>query len=357
MVQSKENYVADPEWYDFEVKEKYLDNISESQKTYAMFLMKKMSEHEKVVDEPLYDQTTSNIESFLFSLAPLTNKTSYKGIGYVVRYMRFAAELGVKKSNIILIENSPEYADKFVPQNARTFITLNQLDAIINNCVNHQDKVIFRLLFEGLRGDKLSELRNLKPNEVYEKQLDGRTQFFIDINSSEKNNRTIRITENLYYLCKNAADQETYLLNNGREVNENVAHRRGDEQDLIDSGYVLKRSKIGRNASDEEASISYHGLYLRVKRIMDYEEFQGIDGDYMKFGNLYQSGALYEAYRIIDLEYAEGLLGACTKEEREEIYNKVNWLSIRRKVCEKFIYVHDQKSKELISIDNMIKYY
>lgn len=357
MVQSKENYVADPKWYDFEVKEKYLESISDSQKTYATFLMKKMSEHEEFLDEPLYDQTTPNIESFLFSLAPLTNKTSYKGIGYVVRYMRFAVELGVKKSNIILIENSPKYADKFVPRNARIFVTLAQLDSIVNNCENHQDKVIFRLLFEGLRGDKLSEPRNLKPNEVYEKQLDGRIQYFIDINSSDKNNRTVRITENLYQLCKNAENQETYLLNNGREVNENVAHRRGEGQNLIDSGYVLKRSKIGRNAGDEEASISYHGLYLRVKRIMDYEEFKGIDADYMKFGNLYQSGALYEAYQLIDLEYAEGLLGACTKEEREAVYSRVNWLSIRRKVCEKFIYIHDQKSKELISMDNMIKYY
>ncbi len=46
-----------------------------------------------------------------------------------------------------------------------------------------------------------------------------------------------------------------------------------------------------------------------MKRIMDYEEFNGIDPDYMKSGTLYQSGALYEAYRVIDTEYADWFIG------------------------------------------------
>lgn len=357
LVQSKENFVADPEWYDVEVKNRYLESVTESQRTYTFFLMRKMSEHEKMVGEPLYDQNTQNIESFLFSLAPLTTETSYKGIGYVIRYMRFAVEIGVKRSNIILIENSPEYANKFVPQNALKYITFDQLESIIDNCENLQDKVIFKLLFEGLKGENLSELRELKPSEVYEKQIDGQTQYFIDINSSTKNNRTIRISENLYHLCHNAAHQEAYILNNGRELEEIIASRRGDTQELVENGYVLKRSKIGRSAQDENKSISYHGLYLRVKKIVTYREFEGIDPDYLKFSSLYQSGALYEAYRIIDNEYADGLLDAYTKEERNELYNKVDWIKVRKQVCGKFIYILFNKSKDLISLENMIKYY
>lgn len=357
MEQSKENFVANPEWFDYEVKEKYLNSVSESQKTYVMFLLKKMSAHEKSVGEPLYNQTTVNIESFLYSLQPLTRQTSYKGLGYVVRYMRFAIEQGVKNTNMILIESSFEYADKFVPQNARTYITNDQLEAIIDNCQNYQDKVIFKLIFEGLKGAQLSELRFLKPNEVYKKQLDGIEQYFLDINSSEKNNRTVRITENLFYLCHYAAQQEQYLLNNGNEVEEKIFEKRGGEQDLVDSGYILKRSKIGKNANDLDSTISYHGLYSRMKRIMDYEEFAGIDPDYMKSGTLYQSGALYEAYRVIDKEYADGLLDAYTKEEKDELFKKVDYLSLRRKVLEKFIYIQSQKSKDLISLENMIKYY
>lgn len=355
--QLNENFVANPDWFDYEVKEKYLNSVSESQRTYIMFLLKKMSIHEKSVGEPLYNQTTSNIESFLYSLQPLTRQTSYKGLGYVIRYMRFAAELGVKDSNIILIESSFDYADKFVPQNARTFITRDQLEAIIDNCRNFQDKVIFRLIFEGLKGSQLSELRFLKPNEVYKKQVDGNEQYFIDINSSDKNNRTIPISENLYSLCQYASAQETYLLNNGNEVDSNIIMKRGTEQDLVDTGYILKRSKIGKNAADTDSTISYHGLYSRMKRIMDYEEFNDIDADYMKSGTLYQSGALYEAYKIIDAEYANGLLEAYIKEEKDELYSKVDFLSLRRKVLEKFIYVQVQKSKNLISLENMIKYY
>ncbi len=233
--QLNENFVANPEWFDYEVKEKYLNSVSESQKTYVMFLLKKMSAHERSVGEPLYNQTTSNIESFLYSLQPLTRQTSYKGLGYVVRYMRFAAELGVKDSNIILLESSFEYADKFVPQNARNFITKDQLEAIIDNCQNYQDKVIFELIFEGLKGHQLSELRFLKPSEVYKKQLDGKEQFFIDINSSEKNNRTVRITENLYYLCHYAAAQDSYFINNGNEVEAKIFEKRGGEQALVDA--------------------------------------------------------------------------------------------------------------------------
>ncbi len=355
--QLKENFVADPEWYDAEVKRQYLESVSESQKIYTHYLMRKMSEHEEAIEEPLYNQNTENIENFLFSLFPLTTQTSYKAIGYVIRYMRFATELGVKRSNIILIENSLSYAEKFIPQNARKFITIDHLETLVNNCENLQDQIIFRLVFEGLKGDNLSELRFLKPSEVYEKQLDGKIQYFIDINSSTKNNRTIRISENLYHLCHNAAHQKEYLLNNGRELEAAIASRRGDTQELVDSGYIIKRSKIGRSAQDENSPISYHGLYSRVKKIVSYEEFEGIDPDFLKFSSIYQSGALYEGYRIIDRDYADGLLDAYTKEERAELYNKVDWIKVRRQVCEKFIYVLFIKSKDLISLDNMINYY
>ena len=357
MSQLKENFVADPAWYDVEVKKQYLESVSESQKIYTHYLMRKMSEHEKAVGEPLYNQNTENIENFLFSLFPLTTQTSYKAIGYVIRYMRFATELGVKRSNIILIENSLSYAEKFIPQNARKFITIDHLETLVNNCENLQDQIIFRLVFEGLKGDNLSELRFLKPSEVYEKQLDGKIQYFIDINSSTKNNRTIRISENLYHLCHNAAHQKEYLLNNGRELEAAIASRRGDTQELVDSGYIIKRSKIGRSAQDENSPISYHGLYSRVKKIISYEEFEGIDPDYMKFSSLYQSGALYEGYRIIDRYYADGLLDAYNKEERDDLYSRVDWIKIRKQVCEKFIYVLFIKSKDLISLENMIKYY
>lgn len=350
-------FEADPTWYDADVKRKYLETVSDSEKQYVYFFLNNMSKHELLYDEPIYNLSTENIELFFFSLMPLTMLTSYKAIGYAIRYMRFAVDLGVKRSNILLIDNSFDYAKRFIPQGARTHINFDQLQSLIAACNNDQDKVIFQMSFEGLKGPLASELRFLKITDLHFVEKNGQFHYFIDVNNDRGPVRTLPITKNLYYMCHRAYKQERYFLNNGEFISQAISNRRGDSQALIDTQHILKRAHIGINAQDKVKETSYHALYQRVLKIKKYQSFEGIDPDFLRFTSIYESGAIYEAYLFINQSYANGKIDQHDPEQRKALYSQVDWPTLRQQVCSKFVHLKNQKIYDLISPDTLIKYY
>lgn len=363
LLSQNRTFEADPSWYDADFKAQYLNSVTDSEKIYVSFLLDKMSMHEKQLDDPLYDQMTRDIEGFLYSLMPLTMTTSYKALGYVIRYMRFAVEKGVKRSNILLIDGSFEYAKKFIPQNARQHISYTQLQSLMEACHNPQDKVIFGLVFEGLRGDSLYELRHLKTSDLHmtspEKDSSGFQQFsyFIDVPHTEGPSRKVPISGALYELCKMAFEQTHYAINNGEEIEDTTRWNVRSHHPLVDAPFILKRTNVGKHSNDHTSPISYHGLYVRMRKIATYKQFEGMDPDYLKFATLYESGAIYEAYRLIDLHYAEGKMNQLSSREKRKIYRSVNWLNLRKQVISKYAHITFNKSAHFISAETLEEYY
>lgn len=347
----------DPTWYDFEVKQAYYHTVSETQRPYLLSMFRTMNAQEVSLQTPLYNQTAAQLESFFFSLRPLTMKTSYKGISATIRYIRYAIENGYRDTNILFVDNSYGYAKRFIPQNAKEFITPQQLKSLLDACINPQDQVVFQLLFEGIRGEKLYELRSLRLSGISDKQ-DAQGRYPIQLTQVDGSTRQTSISKLLYRICMQASLQMKYKLNNGRPVAEEVQGARGDFQYLNKTGYILKRSRIGSSARNFNDPVTYHAVYSRIKRVLRYDEFEGLDPDYLKPQSLYNSGALYYAYHIIANQH-EGPVPfvSLSRWEKHKIYDSVDWLAIRKQVASQYVSLSYDSQRLILCEDNLKKYY
>lgn len=346
----------DPNWYDFEVKRAFYEITKESQRPYLLHMYRKMNPQEVSLNTPLYRQNTRCLETFFFALMPLTVNTSYKGIAATIRYIIFAIENGHRHSNILLVENSYEYARRFIPTDPNEYLTVDQFETLVSSCVNPQDKVVFQMLFEGLLGEKLYELRNLKLSDI--QKDDSSSTYTATLHQTDGNTRALSISKDLYLMCVQASLQTKYKLNNGGPLSPGLNGRRGDSQILNDSPFILKRSRIGRHANNKLDPIGYHGLYARIKRIMAYEELEGADPDYFKPQALYFAGAVYAAYQLIAASYpGPGSFNSLNRFDKHKYYDNIDLVPIRKAVCQQYSYLSFNRSRHILSEDNLKKYY
>ncbi|WP_432408617.1 hypothetical protein [Wukongibacter sp. M2B1] len=197
----------------------------------------------------------------------------------VGKYINYAIDKGHIKTNKNFIDDiTEEDLDNLIYKIAAKdkFISKEELEDICNVCVNWQDEVIFRLLFEGIKGEKLSELINLKVSDV-------------DMNNniiriSEGNKREIKVLPSTIDSVNFAIKQneyENYITSTGSRVKVRRLH---------DTGYVMKKSsRVG------EAKIGYQTILGRFKKVRAEAGYP-----YMTIETVWWSGIFHYARKIID---------------------------------------------------------
>lgn len=281
--------------YNPEVKKRFLEKYPYS--SYERILQRSYV-FEEALGKDLYDFNMDDIKRVLYDLNPLTLGSSRSNGRIITSYIDWAIEEGFRRNNINPLKTvQSEWFDQFVDQNKKIFITDQELEDIERNCVNAQDAVIVRALFEGLT---VTELLNLKKEDVdYENNV-------LKLKDDKKGERTLKVSDQCIKLISQAATETKHYKNNGM-VTESTKRTWNE---LIDNEYVLRPSKtkvkyVGR--ADEY--LIYRRLYT-LKKTLGYP--------YLTTKNISNSGKLKMAR---DLYLKEGALG---REQLEKIAERFN---------------------------------
>lgn len=336
------------EMYNQELKEKFLNESygnDLSRKVVAnYFYVSRLTE--QVLNRDLCDMSEDEIASVIKSL-DLKTILSVKSAGsYIKNYITWAIGKNERSSSINpLVNVDDNWYRKLVNDSDASFWTREFIvDDVLPNLNDYQDKSFIMLLFEGVCGKRLSEIRNLKLSDI---NLDTNMVTVYDENDAE--GREVELSENTIELLIKANGAQTY---------KNIYDR---EYDLVKTEYVFKKTNIGMSSKKvyPKEKMQQNPLINRLRKIQEAFEIPRF-----KAKNINKSGMLYEYYKRV-LEKNNGALNFesvklnkdLTKKEIENfIGKKFNWTLLSTAEGYTF-YNTSQYKNAFLNLETVLKLY
>lgn len=235
-----------------EVKNKFLDSQSEDTAKIYASVFRKIGKHELFVGRDIYTFNLLQLEMLMERLEFKTDNVA-KTYGRIISsYLNWSIEQGLRTDENPIRNIGNEWFEKFVSK-IKLYINEEELINIENKLVNFQDKVIPRLIFEGVGGFQLSELTNLTINDI-----SGNTLFLEDIKFGK---RSLDVSETaIDYIVK--ANKETQYYNrNGNAIGKRTV------SELVDNNYIIK-STVNRNMVNTNDA-DRHLIYRRISTLSE----------------------------------------------------------------------------------------
>jgi site-specific recombinase XerD len=261
----KGNFVYEHDVFNPETKDAYLSTYTEATRQTVKRVFQVSAELEHKLNKDLYQFSTEEVEQVLFAMKPPTLAASRANISLVNGYFLWAIEQGLTNENPIdqiRAEEDDNWLRKFLSEK-NSHITEQELMQIEDWCVNAQDAVIFRLVWEGVYGYALSELYNLKMSDV---DVENRILNLLD---DKGNHRQLQVSSRCIGLIVDAHKSDIYYKKNGDAVLEDYQR---EYVDLLKSDYVLK---AGKTNTITTGKVNQHIILRRFKsmcRLFDLEE-------------------------------------------------------------------------------------
>lgn len=257
------NLIYTNEIHNENVKERFLARYSEaSRKSHErLFLVSALTEEK--ANKDLYNFNLSEIKDILTDLKPLSLAASRQNASNISVYIRWAIGEGLRSNNINPLEGqtTTEWLEQFVIKTIPPYISERQLQLIENLCENYQDKIIFRLLFEGVQGKGCAELINLKKEDVnFETGM-------LQLKDIDNSIRELKVSHRAIDFIKAALQETTYLKKNGKMSEDNYLKR---DFDLVMNDFVIRNNLTRTDNIDQ---IDKHTIYRRIKVIRDLMGF------------------------------------------------------------------------------------
>lgn len=281
-------------FYNPELKNAFLSTISNEGtiKAYAR-IFGITAKYEEALDKDLNQFSLEEIEKILYDFKA-NNRHTIETYGRVISsYLNWCVEENVVEHNP-MAELTSEDFDKYVVDE-NVYFSEQQLRKYEDQCVNYQDAVVLRLLFEGVGGKQVSEIRNLKVNDV---DFENNTLHLVNSFQVDKKGlpvkfteRVIKVEDRTMYLIKGAIEQTTYTKRNG--YMDRSADNVREFTDLVQNEYVI-RASITKNSDYINVPVDKHVIYRRVQII---QETLGIKELTPKI--IQRSGMLYQASKLI----------------------------------------------------------
>jgi len=272
-------------FYNEDIKSRYWKqkNMKEQRYIYTpqpvARLFKKSAEMERHYNKDLYDFTFNELELFFYSVEPSTITSSMNNVSQVLLYIDWAIETGLTERVNPLSNASTEWKGKFGKHHLKNLWTVNEINKYIKDIPNKQIAVIVSLLYNGVKGKELSELKNLK---VFDVNYDDRT---LKLTCDSGKERIIKVDE----LCIRTI-QEALKLETFETLKHYDSDKRKKESKLVKTNYVLRKSS-NRATTDER--VTTQQLHKRVEDVQSW-----LDEPQLTPTNLERSGILAYAYDL-----------------------------------------------------------
>jgi integrase len=281
------------------VKNEYLEEmigqgvISEQTSISYARIFGVTSELEEKFKKDLNKFNFEQMEEVLFSFEANNRNTVESYARIISSYLNWSVRKKKAKTNV-LSDLKPDDFEKYLTD-VETYFTEKQLRRYEDSCQNYQDAVIIRLLFMGVGSRQLSEIRNLKKEDI---DFDNKRLKLINtLKSDEKGlpikytERYLTVDERTLTLIEGAINQKTYLKKNGN-LNQTANNNVRPYTDLVDNDYVLRASIT--KTENWHIPVDKFVIYRRISGIA---ESLGIDDLTAKF--IQRSGMMYHANELM----------------------------------------------------------
>jgi integrase len=285
--------------FNAEVKNDYLEEMigeghisEETAKSYArIFNVTYTCELE--LEKDLNEFTLEEMEKILYGFNA-NNRNTIESYGRIISsYLNWSVNKGLIKKSV-LADFRPESFEKYITD-AEKYFTNRQLRRYEDRCENFQDAVIIRLLFMGVGGKQMSEIRNLKKSDIdrTNKRLKLTNTLKADkqglpIKSTE---RWIEVDDRTIELIDGAIRQKEYVKKNG-DLKQTEHNNVRPFTDLVNNEYVVRASIT--KTENWNVPVDKFVIYRRIQTIA---ESLGLDSLTAKF--IQRSGMIYHANELI----------------------------------------------------------
>ncbi|USK57156.1 hypothetical protein LIS82_12100 [Cytobacillus solani] len=270
--------------YNEDIKWRFLNEKYDSKETREVikYIFFYAYLNELPLGKDLYDFSLDQIGSVIANSNPKSLNVAKTRGSFISQYISWAIspDVNLRRDNLNPLQNIDEswYA-QFVDTSLKQFISKTELDEMVSQLVNYQDKIIPVLLFNGVYGTESSEIRNLKLTDIQE---DGTTRLYDDV----KGERYIKLDENVIEMLRKANYEEVYMNKNG------MAEGKSPNSHLVNSEFIVKSLK--RGAAKEGHRISQSSIISRINIIKEYIGWLDLTPK-----SIWRSGMLYMASQLM----------------------------------------------------------
>ena len=260
------------------IKEDFLNNQMENGYSIGATrtIMKKITAFEKAYNKDIED---FNKDDMLYMLLAFTRNsinsisvylsTIKKYHGYISNYY------GIHSLEFVMDMKIGDIRDLFANERINDVITREELMKDIHKIKNAMDRAIILLIFDGVKGDKLSDVLNIKKDDIdFNKK-----RIHID-------NRIYNVSEETIKELREAIDTDIYEMEKSKTGNIRKV-------ELIESEYIFRRSKIVKTKR-EEAEISPIITHQTAQKRLLKLISTYIEKPNMTLNSIYKSGALHK---------------------------------------------------------------
>lgn len=259
--------------YNEELKNRFMEQYPDSTKMAYEIIFRKTAKTEEQLGKDLCNFNFSEIDGLLYSIGAKTVESLVSAVSVLSGYTDFCILEGYvpTKMNYYRQFTDKELLKKYLNRFAVKNMYLKdkqELQLIKNVCENAQDEVVFALLWEGVMGENLNELVNLKISDVdFENNK---------IRISGKHKRVITVESDTIASIQDAIEERYYIRRSNIGADSNML--------LNETSYVLR--PVVRKISEEK--IKPNVIRSRVMRIAEL-----YNNPYITPTNIQRSGMIY----------------------------------------------------------------
>lgn len=270
------------ELYNSEIKAHFLEDydIQTNSKRAYFNNFKIASKIEKEKKKDLYEMTDDEVEEVL----AISMKNSYFALSSMIsnfrNYVNWCDGIYTERAIPLFAETSTrKLVEKYIAHSRLDFYTRDEVMDGLSKLDNPLDRFLILSVFEGIGGQKYSEIANMRLEHL--KEIDGK--YYVDLYDTERGIETLNheISKELYETAIEA--EETNIYHN---------YATGKPNELKKTGYIARR-RITSNSS-ERLNVPQFFASFAIKH---YKEV--FESDVLKMGFFKQSGMMYYIYELI----------------------------------------------------------
>lgn len=277
-----------------ELKTQFLNIVNEKTRSSYRRIFTITSKHETELNKDIHQFSLIEIEKVLWSFQSRTKNTVESYGRIISSYLNWCVKQGIISKNVMQ-EMRPDDFKKFIHDDSE-YISEKHLRRIEDMCNNYQDSVIIRLLFIGIGGKSLSEIRNLKATDV---DFENKRIKVIESLTVDEKGFPMKYTERFVDV-----DERTLHMIRGA-INEKIYHKRNGELAVTDYNNIRPFNDLVKNDYVVRASITkteYHDApvdkFVIYRRLAMIKDVLGLEKFNAKF--IQQSGMMHVANNIIE---------------------------------------------------------
>lgn len=293
-------YMENKPLYNSNLKNKFLNEMIETgtisedtAKSYArIFLVTNPSEY--ALGRDLSEFTFEEIETILFDFRANNRNTVESYARIISSYLKWVTNNDKTRTNVLATLRPTDF-EKYLT-NEETYFTSKQLRRWEDLCANFQDAVIVRLLFSGIGGKQMSEIRNLKKQDI---DWDNNRLYLINTLKANKDGLPIEFTDRwldvddyTMSLIDGAIKHKTYQKKNGNMMQAERNNVR-EYTDLVENDYVVRASIT--KSDNTNKPVDKFVIYRRVQML---QEVFGVEEFTAKF--IQRSGMIFTASELMN---------------------------------------------------------